>query len=95
MINLSRSYLMTYSFLICCFYFIYRDDLANCCRLSKRFKELGLLLKAEITSVPVVVVARYALYPTCLIPRDKHCYILRVKSGLLADFAIPFSLRTH
>ena len=86
---------MTYSFLIYCFYFIYRDYLPNCCCLSKRFKELGLLLKAEITSVPVVVVARYALYPTCLIPRDKHRYILRVKSSLLADLAIPFSFRTQ
>ena len=54
---------MTYSFLIYCFYFIYRDDLASRCRLPEWFKELGLLLKAKITSVSVIVITRYALYP--------------------------------
>ena len=94
-INLSGSYVMPYSFQVHGFDFAYRNDLAGLCRLTIGLKKLGLLLKAQISPVPVIVIACYAFYPVGFIPRDKYCYILRVESGLLADFAISFPFRSH
>ena len=94
-INLSGSYVMPYSLQVHGFDFAYRNDLAGLCRLTIGLKKLGLLLKAQISPVPVIVIACYAFYPVGFIPRDKYCYILRVESGLLADFAISFPFRSH
>ena len=86
---------MSYSFLIHCFYFAHRDNLTSLCCLTKRLEQLSLFLKAEISPVSVIMITCYTLYPVCLISRHKHRYILRVKSGLLADFAIPFPFRSQ
>ena len=90
---MSRSYVMSYGFLIFCFYFAHRDDLTCLPRLAKRLQQLTLFLNAEIPPVSVIMITCYALYPVCLIPRHKHRYILRVKPSFLADLAIPFPFR--